>query len=229
MSETGSLAIREPGIRQPVAQSLLCLSDLHLLPPLCGSDALTCAICGRSTSCGWAQEPSDVFSSWDTVRGCGFCEWCWALLKDGSTRRLSWIGTEGQLQFYASGELGAVAEWLTAPSLPGVVYLTRRHRAQAWVALGRRISIHPRRIWVATDWAGPVLVDGTDTRYLRLAADLLGRRVRRSSLLSGRPTPNEWAAALRDGWVSELEQAIALAGDPIWEVWVHVARPPADS
>jgi hypothetical protein len=68
-----------------------------------------------------------------------------------------------------------------------------------------------------------VLLDSTDSRPLELAESLLARGVKRSSLQSGSPSAREWRAAIEGGWCDEMEEAVARAGDPRWEVWVHVA------
>jgi hypothetical protein len=204
------------------------LSDLRLLPPLLGSAVVRCRICGLETERGWAVAPSEAFNAWDIVRSGepGFCEWCWALLKDPRTRKQSWLGRPGEIRFFGGAELAGLATWLRAPELPAVVSLTAGHRKVRWVVLGQRVSTSPSALWVATDWAGPVLLDATDRAPLDLAERLLARGVRRTTLRSGQPTAKEWADAIAGGWRDELVRACERAGDPSWEVWVHVAVKP---
>jgi hypothetical protein len=204
------------------------LSDLQLIPPLPGTAACVCLICDRETDRGWIVSPSENFNAWDIVRDetGRFCEWCWAMLKTPACRKKSWIGTPGQITYFEGAELGRLGQWLLEPTVPCAVSLTSGHRKVRWLLLGRYISTDPRRLWVATDWAGRVLLDTTDRRSLELAEQLLARGVRRTTLRTGRPTPNEWATAIREGWQSELAEAVERAGDPAWEVWVHVAAKP---
>jgi hypothetical protein len=190
-----------------------------------GRDRCRCLVCGVDTDRGWVRPPSDAFNAWDIVhaeRG-AFCEWCWALLKDPRTRKLSWIGRPGRIEFYGGARLAEIATWLRSPTLPAVVSLTISHRRVRWLSLGQRVTVSPTALWVATDWAGPVLLDTTDQAPLALAERLLAHGVRRTTLRTGQPTPKEWAAALAGGWQADLESACQRAGDPRWEVWVHVA------
>jgi hypothetical protein len=204
------------------------LSDLRLLPPLLGRDQCRCLICTIETDQGWVRAPSEAFNAWDIVRAetGAFCEWCWALLKDPRTRKSSWIGRPGRIEFYDGAHLAEIATWLRSPELPAVVSLTISHRRVRWLTLGQRVSVSPTTVWVATDWIGPVLLDTTDQEPLALAERLLARGVRRTTLRTGQPTPREWADALAGGWQDDLESARHHAGDPRWEVWVHVAPKP---
>lgn len=205
------------------------LSALRPWPALPGPDAGDCSVCGRSTEQGHRREPSESFNAWDIVRAreAFFCEWCWAMLKHRPFRLHSWLVRESCAEFFPGPELHRLGHLLLDPPLPCAVYLTRGHRKQLWVALGRRVSVDPRRLWVATDWTGVVLVDVTDGGPLELAERLLAHGVRRSTLVSGAPTADEWRRAITEGWRGDLEAALRRAGDPRWEVWVHVAHRPA--
>lgn len=214
-------------IRAQHGREALSLSDLRPWPAVPGSERGTCCVCGRDTERGHRREPSESFNAWDVVRGGTFCEWCWAMLKHRPFRMHSWVAGRDGVTFYPGPELPRLAAFLRAPALPCAVYLTRGHRKQLWVALGRRVSVDARALWVATDWAGVVMLDGAEDEPLALAERLLGRQVRRRTLFSGAPSPEEWRRAIVEGWRQDLEDAMARAGDPRWEVWVHVANRPA--
>jgi len=203
------------------------LSDLHVAPALAGTESGVCSVCGLETESGHTRQPSESFNAWDLVRGGFFCEWCWGMLKHRPIRLHSWVATTDEARFFSGPELPELARVLFDPPVPCVAYISRSHRKQAWVALGRRVSTDRHRLWIATDWTGTVMVDGSDPTPLELAEALLARGVRRSTLRTGRPTPAECEKALRGGWMQDLQEALARAGDPVWEVWVHVARRPS--
>jgi hypothetical protein len=73
------------------------LSDLRLVEPSPGPDAVRCSVCGLWTEQGWHRKPSENFNAWDIMRGGGFCEWCWAMLKQRPFRLHAWLGTQGRV------------------------------------------------------------------------------------------------------------------------------------
>jgi hypothetical protein len=106
---------------------------------------------------------------------------------------------------------------------------------QGWLVLMHALSWSRDRYWVGTDLCdAPVLVDrSTLTEYIGLIQSLLARETPRW-LLQVRPYSLPKNARLyalrtleraaREGWLGELEQALALKGNPVWEVAVHAVR-----
>lgn len=192
-----------------------------------GSDAGRCYLCGRDTDRGHREPPSDAFTAWATVySGSVLCERCYPVLHDRRFRARSWLATAAGVRFTEPGEdrRWLLETLLDPPEPPFALYLTRAGKKQGWISLVRYVSTSRERYWVGTDWLDrPVnLCRSWVHAVAPLVGELRRRRVPRTALVTGVFPPAVWKRAYREGWTRDLERAARLAGDPRWEVIVHV-------
>src|SRR5579875_526103 len=192
-----------------VIGEMLLLTDLLPLEPIPGRTRGRCFVCGRETERGHAESPSDTFLAWSEIgEGTVHCEWCWAVMKDRRYRAQSWVATQGRVEFHA-GAAGRPAMRriiMDPPDPPYAVYLTRRGQKQSWLGIVHHVSLTRQRMWVGTDWAGPVLLSSEWVgKQMPLVDSLRARKVSKAQLLSGVFTPATWLRAESEGWGAELK------------------------
>lgn len=189
-----------------------------------------CYLCGENTTAGHPGPPSDSFTAWSAVyAGSVICPYCITLVRDRQFRSRSWLATTDTVRFAQPGE---GRSWLLEavrhpPDPPFALYLTRNGKKQGWLTLQRYVSTSRQQFWVGTDWTErPVLLTQQDiARWVPLLDHLRTTRgLRTMQLWTGQFPTTTWQAAIRDGWVEELEQIRTYVGDPRWEVLVYVTH-----
>lgn len=191
-----------------------------------------CYLCRRETEHGHLEPPSDQFTAWATVyAGSVLCEWCYPVLHDRRFRSRSWLVTAAGVRFTEPGEdkIWLRDVILSPPEPPFALYLTRGGKKQGWISLVRYVSWSRERYWVGTDWLDrPVHLDRAwAAAHAPLAERLRQRGISRAALLTASYSPAVWKRAILEGWSSDLDATAALAGDPRWEVIVHVTPGPS--
>jgi len=207
---------------------LLLCELINLVEP--GNDEGHCFICGRETKHGWRETPSSAFTAWAQIyAGDVICEHCRPLLKNRSFRLRSWIATGEAVHFMADENRDWMWEaFIEPPSPPFAWYITVGRQKQGWISIMRYVNESPDggRYWIGTDFTDkPVLMEITWARQAQpLIAELRSRKLPKTAIKDGAYSPSHYRRAIEEGWEELLERAREYAGDPRWEVMVHVAR-----
>jgi hypothetical protein len=186
-----------------------------------------CYLCGGATDAGYAEPPSDNFTAWASCYGGAvLCPLCRAVLHDRRFRATSWLATTAGVRFATRDDrLWLWQALVDPPAPPFALYITRGAQKQGWLTLTRYVSTSQAHYWVGTDWtdrpvpcAQPWMV-----QHALLVTRLRERGLSKTALCDGAYTMKHYERAIAEGWRPDLDAARALAGDPRWQVLVHVS------
>lgn len=193
-----------------------------------GEDEGRCYICGQETQCGHRMKPSDAFTAWaQCAEGDVMCEHCHPLIRTPDFRRRSWLVTSGNIHFATKDD----REWiwpmlLDPPEPPFALYVTKSYKKQGHLTLVNYVSTSRTHFWIGADFADRAIA--ADLQQLREWAPIIEflreQKMPKAALTTGEFGPHHYKKAIEGGWVDMVNAARNIAGNPAWEVLVHVAR-----